>query len=188
MNLQQRVSQLGNPSDPSNQIHLEDVQRTHVGKRRWVQRIVKIVFAVHFWQTTLMIAPVYAQTAPATRQTANVAPLLTRATNAPTGQKPIIDAAPNGVPIVLIAPPSLGGVSRNQYNDFNVGQRGLILNNSKGEVNTQLGGIVSGNLQLGKVQARIILNEVTSTNPSQLNGFIEVAGQHSDRQSEWDHL
>ncbi|MBX9870029.1 MAG: filamentous hemagglutinin N-terminal domain-containing protein, partial [Burkholderiaceae bacterium] len=180
MNLQQRVSQLGNPSDPSNQIHLEDVQRTHVGKRRWVQRIVKIVLAVHFWQTTLMIAPVYAQTAPATRQTANVAPLLTRATNAPTGQKPIIDAAPNGVPIVLIAPPSLGGVSRNQYNDFNVGQRGLILNNSKGEVNTQLGGIVSGNLQLGKVQARIILNEVTSTNPSQLNGFIEVAGQRAD--------
>ena len=103
--------------------------------------------------------------------------------NAPAGQLPILDAAQNGVPLVHIAPPSRAGVSRNQYQQFNVEQRGLILNNSPGAVQTQLGGWVGGNLQLGPTPARIILNEVTSTDPShasQLRGTLEVAGQRAD--------
>jgi filamentous hemagglutinin len=103
---------------------------------------------------------------------------------APAGQRPIIDAAQNGVPIVHIAPPSAGGVSRNQYSQFNVGSNGLILNNSSTNVQTQLAGWISGNMQLGPTPARIILNEVVSSgtgnSASQLKGFIEVAGQRAD--------
>ena len=101
------------------------------------------------------------------------------APGAPAGQRPIMDAAGNGVPLVHIAPPSAAGVSRNQYEQFNVNRNGLILNNGSGPSQTQLGGWVTGNPQLGYVPARIILNEVVSSNPSQLRGTIEVAGQRA---------
>jgi len=97
------------------------------------------------------IAPAHAQT----QTQVSLAP----SPNAPAGQRPIIDAAQNGVPIVHIAPPSAGGVSRNQYSQFNVGSNGLILNNSSTNVQTQLGGWITGNLQLGPTPARIILNK-----------------------------
>ena len=104
---------------------------------------------------------------------------ISAAPGAPAGQRPIMDAAGNGVPLVHIAPPSAAGVSRNQYDQFNVNRNGLILNNSNGPSQTQLGGWVSGNPQLGYTPARIILNEVVSSNPSQLLGTIEVAGRRA---------
>ncbi|MBW8833196.1 MAG: filamentous hemagglutinin N-terminal domain-containing protein [Burkholderiales bacterium] len=99
---------------------------------------------------------------------------------APSGQRPITDAARNGVPVVHIAPPSAAGVSRNQYQQFNVDANGLILNNSAGNVQTQLGGWINGNPQLGYVPARLIVNEVVGTGNSVLRGTIEVAGRRAD--------
>ena len=101
-------------------------------------------------------------------------------TSAPAGQRPIIDAAQNGVPIVHIAPPSAAGVSRNGYQQFNVNANGLILNNSASTVQTQLGGYIAGNPQLGTVPARIIVNEVLGPDASVLKGTIEVAGRKAD--------
>lgn len=86
-------------------------------------------------------------------------------------------AAPNGVPVVNIAAPNNAGVSHNTYQQFNVANNGLILNNSGAISNTQLSGYINGNPNLGAGQyAQIILNEVTSTQPSALNGAMEVAG------------
>lgn len=96
------------------------------------------------------------------------------------GQRPIMDAAPNGVPIVNIAPPSRGGVSQNHYQDFNVQPSGVILNNSSNNINTQLSGWIAGNPQLGPIPAKIIVNEVLGPNASQLLGVLEVAGQKAD--------
>jgi filamentous hemagglutinin len=91
-----------------------------------------------------------------------------------------LDTAPNGVPIVNIANPNTRGLSHNSYTRFNVNNQGLILNNAdQTVVNTQLGGHILGNSNL-TAPARVILNEVTSTNPSILNGFTEVAGQRAD--------
>ncbi|MDB5841635.1 MAG: Polymorphic rane protein Filamentous hemagglutinin/Adhesin, partial [Herminiimonas sp.] len=83
------------------------------------------------------------------------------------------------VPIVLIAPPSPAGVSRNQYSQFNVNANGLILNNSTGRVATSQAGWIAGNPQLG-APARIIVNEVAGAAPSRLLGTIEVAGRRAD--------
>jgi len=86
-------------------------------------------------------------------------------------------AAPNDVPVVNIAAPNGAGVSDNTYDQFNVASNGLIFNNSGKVSNTQLAGYIGGNPNLGANQvASLIINEVTSTAPSQLNGAMEVAG------------
>ncbi|MCF4053757.1 hemagglutinin repeat-containing protein [Escherichia coli] len=96
---------------------------------------------------------------------------------APGHQQPTIMQTASGIPQVNIQTPSAGGVSHNTYSQFDVGNQGVILNNAHNNVQTQLGGMVAGNPWLAKGEARIILNEVNSRNPSQLNGFVEVAGK-----------
>ncbi|MBK4994607.1 filamentous hemagglutinin N-terminal domain-containing protein [Pseudomonas sp. S37] len=93
-------------------------------------------------------------------------------TNTAVGQ------AGNGVPVINIAAPNGAGLSHNQYQQYNVDSKGVILNNSTSAIQaTQLGGNILGNSQLGGRAASTILNEVTGANPSQLKGYTEVAGQ-----------
>ncbi|ENU1227273.1 hemagglutinin repeat-containing protein [Providencia rettgeri] len=99
---------------------------------------------------------------------------------APGNQQPTIVNTQNGLPQVNIQAPNRDGVSRNQYSQFDVDHKGAILNNSSTNTNTQLGGMIQGNDWLAKGEAKIILNEVNSRDPSQLNGFIEVAGKKAD--------
>ena len=96
---------------------------------------------------------------------------------APNSQQPTIINSSNGVTQVNIQTPSAGGVSRNTYTQFDVGQEGAILNNSRNSAQTQIGGWVQGNPWLAKGEAKVILNEVNSSNPSQLKGYLEVAGK-----------
>ena len=42
-----------------------------------------------------------------------------------------------------------------------------------------MGGWVQGNPWLAKGEAKVILNEVNSSNPSQLKGYLEVAGKQA---------
>ncbi|WP_288386202.1 filamentous hemagglutinin N-terminal domain-containing protein, partial [uncultured Acinetobacter sp.] len=98
---------------------------------------------------------------------------------APTSQQATILNSANGTTQVNIQTPSAGGVSRNTYTQFDVGQEGAILNNSRNNTQTQIGGWVQGNPWLAKGEAKVILNEVNSSNPSQLKGYIEVAGKQA---------
>lgn len=98
---------------------------------------------------------------------------------APGNQRPTVLQAPNGVPLVNIQTPSAAGVSRNTYKQFDVDQQGAILNNSRANTQTELGGWVQGNPWLARGAARVILNEVNSSNPSQLRGYVEVAGNRA---------
>ncbi|EYU15162.1 filamentous hemagglutinin N-terminal domain-containing protein, partial [Photorhabdus aegyptia] len=100
--------------------------------------------------------------------------------NAPGTQQPSVISTANGIPQINIQTPNSDGVSRNQYSQFDVEQRGAILNNSGTNTETKLGGLITANPWLAQGEAKIILNEVNSSNPSQLNGFIEVAGQRAN--------
>jgi filamentous hemagglutinin len=100
--------------------------------------------------------------------------------SAPGSQRPTVLNAPNGVPLVNIQTPSAAGVSRNTYSQFDVQRNGVILNNSRSNVQTQLGGWSQGNPWLATGAARMIVNEVNSANPSLLKGYVEVAGQKAD--------
>lgn len=98
---------------------------------------------------------------------------------APILANPTIHAAGNGVPIVEINAPTKGGVSYNPFDKFNVNANGLIFNNAKNIVNTELAGYIMGNKNLGDGPARIILAEVIGNHPSRLNGYMEIAGQRA---------
>lgn len=101
---------------------------------------------------------------------------LTADVNAAGTYQPIIDKAANGVDLVQIAQVNANGVSRNLYTDFNIKSTGLILNNSSKYVKTELGGYIDRNMNIAGNGANVILNEITSSKGSVLNGYLEVAG------------
>ena len=92
-------------------------------------------------------------------------------------QQPTVLAAANGVTQINIQTPNAQGVSVNAYSQFDVNQQGAVLNNSRTAAPTQLAGWVQGNPWLATGSASVILNQVNSTSPSYLNGYLEVAGQ-----------
>lgn len=102
--------------------------------------------------------------------------------HANAAHRPDIVAAPNGVPSIDIVTPNSSGLSHNKYYDFNIGSSGVIWNNHASEVGqSQLGGIMPGNPHLrGTGSAKVILNEVTSSKRSTLNGPGEVFGRPAD--------
>ena len=99
---------------------------------------------------------------------------------APGNRQPLVQETENGIPLVNIAAPSAGGVSRNDYDRFNVPEKGAILNNSYTLSKTELAGYVQGNANMAQGPAKIIVNQVTSGNPTTMNGFLEVAGHKAD--------
>ncbi|WP_320714513.1 filamentous hemagglutinin N-terminal domain-containing protein, partial [Enterobacter sp. 61D5] len=94
-----------------------------------------------------------------------------------SSNQPAIHTGGNGATIVDINKASADGVSHNIYSKFNVDTNGVILNNSGSASNTQLAGQIDGNANMAGTSATVILNEVRSSDPSQLNGMVEVAGQ-----------
>ena len=101
-------------------------------------------------------------------------------TTAPGNRYPLVQETANGIPLVNISAPSAGGVSRNDYDRFNVPEKGVILNNSYTLSKTELAGYVQGNANMAQGPAKIIVNQVTSGNPTTMNGFLEVAGHKAD--------
>ncbi|WP_416052249.1 hemagglutinin repeat-containing protein [Cupriavidus basilensis] len=95
--------------------------------------------------------------------------------------RPGVIQTSNGLAQVNITRPSGAGVSTNAYTQFDVAKGGAILNNSPTIVSTQQAGFVNGNPNLLPGQnARIIVNQVTSALPSQLRGYLEVAGARAE--------
>jgi len=127
-------------------------------RRIWARATLVVAF-MHAFVT---VTPTYAQ--------------IVADSNAPGNQKPTVLQTANGLPQVNIQTPSAAGVSRNQYKQFDVNRKGAILNNSRKNVQTQTGGWVTANPWLATGEARVILNEVNSSNPSQLGAASNVKG------------
>ena len=96
----------------------------------------------------------------------------------------VVHLAPNGVPVVDIARTNGAGLSHNQFTQYNIDSRGVVLNNNSpltnaGALPTQLAGRLESNPNL-MGQANLILNEVVAASRSMLAGFTEVAGGKAD--------
>ena len=94
--------------------------------------------------------------------------------------QPQVEETANSIPLVNITAPSKEGVSRNEYEIFNVPDKGAILNNSYTLSKTELAGYVQGNNNMAERPAKIIVNEVTGAGPTSMDGFLEVAGNRAD--------
>ena len=100
---------------------------------------------------------------------------------APIQFRPSITSSSNGTPVVDITAPSFGGISHNKFQRYNIDLSGLILNNSKLTGVSIIGGQVRANANLLNQQpAKVILNEVTNSTVSTLNGPTEVFGNKAD--------
>ena len=93
-----------------------------------------------------------------------------------------VDNAPNGVPVVDIARPNSHGVSHNLFQNFNVGEKGAVMNNSNEDFGKSvLAGVLLANSNLnGTEGAHLILNEVTGGHPSDLQGYTEIFGREAE--------
>ncbi|MHA3636571.1 two-partner secretion domain-containing protein [Yersinia enterocolitica] len=92
---------------------------------------------------------------------------------------PNMNQSANDTPVVNIVNPNDKGVSHNKFDEFNVGQEGLIFNNSMHDGVSQIGGFIIKNGQLQQ-EASAIISEVTGAKGSQLNGTMEVFGKSAD--------
>ncbi|MCS4299156.1 MULTISPECIES: DUF637 domain-containing protein [Acinetobacter] len=103
--------------------------------------------------------------------------------NAAAAQRASIGVGKNqqgqNVPVVNIQTPK-NGVSHNVYNQFDVLQPGVVLNNSRNGAGSVIVGQVGANPYLQTGEARVILNEVNSSAASQFRGNLEIAGQRAD--------
>lgn len=100
----------------------------------------------------------------------------------PVGGNATAYISANGVPVVNIEKANAAGLSHNTYTSYNVEQNGLVLNNGNSSQlmrQSQLAGQVPFNPNLANA-AKVILNEVVSTNRSVLAGFTEVLGGKAD--------
>lgn len=95
------------------------------------------------------------------------------------GGTPIIDNG-HGVPVIDIVAPDAGGLSHNQFLDYNVDRHGLVLNNALQAGQSQLAGQLGANSQFQGQAASTILNEVVSQNASRIEGAQEIFGQKAD--------
>ncbi|HGJ5867513.1 filamentous hemagglutinin N-terminal domain-containing protein [Arsenophonus nasoniae] len=86
----------------------------------------------------------------------------------------------NQIPIINIAAANQASMSYNRYQQFNIPPQGAVLNNAIRPANSQLVGQLAKNDQLAERAASLIINEVTGSSSSQLNGKLEIAGKKAD--------
>ena len=88
----------------------------------------------------------------------------------------MVSESANGVTIVDVRRPNAAGLSHNKYTDLQVGDTGIIFNNSQRITTTELAGYIKANPAMAGTQATTILNEVTGVTPTAIRGAMEIAG------------
>ncbi|WP_145932024.1 DUF637 domain-containing protein [Yersinia bercovieri] len=83
-------------------------------------------------------------------------------------------------PVVNIHAPNANGISHNLYDDFSINASGGVLNNATEAGQSVLAGELAANPKFNGNSAKLIINEVVSSKPSNLAGKLEIFGQKAD--------
>ena len=86
-----------------------------------------------------------------------------------------LDKSASGVPIVNISTPNDRGISINEFSEYNIDERGQIINNADNVGRSYLGGLVNANPNLAPNQAaNLVILQVNGSNRSQIEGYLEA--------------
>ncbi|WP_230944391.1 filamentous hemagglutinin N-terminal domain-containing protein, partial [Burkholderia territorii] len=131
----------------------------------WMRGVAAVMAVVMYFAPAVFLAD----------EVAHAAPIVDP--RAPIPFQPTITQTSTGVPAINIPTPNSNGISVGQYQSFNVGPEGLVLNNSTVAGVPLLGGTLGANPNLNGRPATTIINQVTSTGPAaSLYGPLEVFG------------
>jgi len=101
--------------------------------------------------------------------------------SAPGDHKATVLQAPNAPAVQIdIASPNDKGISINEYSKLNTPKEGTIFNNSQAGSISKTAGYIPPNPRLNRGEAKLIINQVNSPLPSNLQGNIEIAGRKAD--------
>ncbi len=93
---------------------------------------------------------------------------------------PAIAAQQRQLPVVNIATPDPSGISHNYYKSFNIDSTGAVLNNATEAGQSVLAGQLAANPNLNGNSAKLIINEVQSSDSTTLAGKLEVFGKKAE--------
>ncbi|WP_249967711.1 YopT-type cysteine protease domain-containing protein [Histophilus somni] len=85
----------------------------------------------------------------------------------------------NNVIVIDIAKPNDKGISDNRFQKFNI-PNGAVFKNNKDQQRSELVGYLEGNKNLTEQEAKVILNQVTGAELSQIKGALEILGKKAD--------
>ncbi|MCP4322612.1 MAG: filamentous hemagglutinin N-terminal domain-containing protein [Alteromonadales bacterium] len=92
----------------------------------------------------------------------------------------VVSEASNGAVVVDIAAPFNSGLSYNRFQDYNVSEKGVVLNNSTISGESVIAGELDANSNLTFYPANMIVAEVVGSDISELNGQQEIFGRKAD--------
>ena len=101
--------------------------------------------------------------------------------SAPVNHRASVSQTPNAPATQIdIASPNDKGISINEYSKLNTPKEGTVFNNSQGGAISKTAGYIPPNPRLNRGEAKLIINQVNSPLPSNLQGNIEIAGRKAD--------
>ena len=101
--------------------------------------------------------------------------------SAPVNHRASVSQTPNAPATQIdIASPNDKGISINEYSKLNTPKEGTVFNNSQAGAISKTAGYIPPNPRLNRGEAKLIINQVNSPLPSNLQGNIEIAGKKAD--------
>ncbi|WP_064581352.1 filamentous hemagglutinin N-terminal domain-containing protein [Streptobacillus moniliformis] len=85
-----------------------------------------------------------------------------------------VEKSNNGIDVINISTPSSKGISYSTFTDFNIGEKGAVINNSKNIARSRIAGLINGNKNIKEKRAKLALLDVTGVKESRLSGILEA--------------
>ncbi|NYV27654.1 hypothetical protein HP397_02275 [Streptobacillus felis] len=80
-----------------------------------------------------------------------------------------VEKSNSGVEIINISTPSPKGVSHSTFKEFNVSEKGAVINNAKNIARSRIAGLINGNNNIKDTRAKLALLDVTGLEETKRN-------------------